>query len=51
MSNKTEPYSLLVASDSVLIVIDVQDAFLNKLPGQESERLINNVCWIVKLAQ
>jgi nicotinamidase-related amidase len=51
MFTKTKPYSLLVAEDSILIVIDVQDAFLDKLPSQESERLLNNVCWIVTLAQ
>ena len=51
MFAKTKPYSLLVASDSILIVIDVQDAFLEKLPGQESERLLDKVCWIVRLAQ
>jgi nicotinamidase-related amidase len=51
MSTTTKPYSLLVADDSILVVIDVQDAFLDKLPIHESEQLLNNVCWIVKLAQ
>lgn len=45
------PYSLIEADDSLLIVIDVQDAFLDKLPRPDSERLLNNVCWLVKLAQ
>ncbi len=43
-------YSLLDADDSVLVVIDVQDAFLDKLRGQESERLLKSVCWLVRLA-
>ncbi len=43
-------YSLLDADDSVLIVIDVQDTFLDKLPREESERLLNKICWVIKLA-
>ncbi len=50
MPTNTLPYSLIEADDSVLIAIDVQDAFLHKLPAQASERLLNNVCWLVKLA-
>jgi nicotinamidase-related amidase len=50
MTDDINHYSLLDADDSVLIVIDVQDAFLEKLPRPESERLLNNVCWLVKLA-
>lgn len=50
MTTAAHPYSLIDADDSVLVVIDVQDAFLDKLPRQESERLLNNVCWIVRLA-
>ena len=48
----TEPnfYSLIEADDSVLVVIDVQDSFLSKLPRAEGERLLNNVCWLVRLA-
>ncbi len=51
MTTKANSYSLLDADDSVLVVIDVQDAFLDKLPRQDSERLLNNVCWLIKLAQ
>ncbi len=43
--------SLLDADESVLIVIDVQDAFLKKLPVQESERLLNRICWLIAVAQ
>jgi nicotinamidase-related amidase len=50
MTHDLKRYSLISADDSVLLVIDVQDAFLEKLPSQDSERLLNNICWIVKLA-
>ena len=46
----TTNYSLIDADDSVLIVIDVQDAFLDKLPSPDAERVLNRVCWLVKLA-
>lgn len=42
--------SLLEADDSVLVVIDVQDEFLDKLPGHESERLLKSICWLVRFA-
>lgn len=44
------PYSLLDADDSVLIVIDVQNVFLDKLPRLESERLLKGVCWLIRVA-
>ena len=50
MTNDDNPYSLVEANDSVLVVIDVQDAFLDKLPRQDGERLVNNICWLIKLA-
>ena len=50
MTNVANPYSLIDADDSVLVVIDVQDAFLGKLPLEDSERLLNNVCWLIRLA-
>jgi nicotinamidase-related amidase len=50
MTPNTNSYSLIDADDSVLLVIDVQDAFLDKLPRQDRTRLMNNVCWLVKLA-
>ncbi len=50
MTTNANRYSLIEADDSVLVVIDVQEAFLGKLPVEASERLLNNVCWIVKLA-
>lgn len=50
MANSANPYALIDGDDSVLIVIDVQDVFLDKLPAQDSERVLNNVCWLVRLA-
>ncbi len=50
MTTNANRYSLIEADDSALVVIDVQDAFLGKLPPEDSERLLNKVCWIVKLA-
>lgn len=44
------PYALLEADDSVLLVIDVQDDFLQKLPPDEPQRLLNSICWTVRLA-
>ena len=46
----TFSHSLIEADDSVLVVIDVQDAFLDKLPSEDSQHLQNNVCWLVRLA-
>ncbi|MGZ6315898.1 MAG: isochorismatase family protein [Anaerolineales bacterium] len=51
MTINANPYSLIEADDSVLVVIDVQDAFLGKLPPKDGERLLNNICWLVKLAK
>ncbi len=48
--NRHNPYSLIDAADSVLIAIDVQHAFLRKLPPPDAARLLNNVCWLVKVA-
>lgn len=51
MAPKPNAYALLDANDSLLVVIDVQDAFLDKLPRQQGERLLNNICWLISLAQ
>jgi len=51
MSGKGEHCSLLDADDCVMVVIDVQDAFLSRLPRQDSECLLNTVCWLVVVAQ
>jgi nicotinamidase-related amidase len=42
--------SLINADDSVLIAIDIQDAFLNKLPKVDSEKLVNRARWLMAVA-
>ena len=42
--------SLLNANDSVFIVVDVQDRFLERLDKEVSEQVIENICWLVKVA-
>jgi nicotinamidase-related amidase len=51
MPREKVSHALLDSDDSVLIAIDIQDAFLNKLPLTESELLLSRVCWLVKVAQ
>ena len=51
MSGKGEHYALLEADDCVFVVVDVQDAFLAGLPRQDGERLLNTVCWLIRVAQ
>lgn len=41
----------LLASDSILIAIDIQDAFLDKLPRVDSRLLLNRACWLAGVAQ
>jgi len=48
---QSNTYSLLESDDSVLIVIDVQDIFLDKLPQADSGELVNKICWLFRLAQ
>lgn len=42
--------SLVDVDDSVLVVIDVQDYFLNKYDWAKSRRLVGNVAWLLLLA-
>ncbi|MCP4695184.1 MAG: isochorismatase family protein [Desulfobacterales bacterium] len=44
-------YSLIDADDSALIVIDVQGAFLDKLPRAEAEQVLNRACWLTTVAR
>jgi nicotinamidase-related amidase len=44
------PRSLIDVDDSVLIVIDVQEFFLRKLPLDELEPLVNRICWLMRVA-
>ena len=42
---------LIDVDDCLLIVIDVQAAFLRKLPEQESELLVNRMGWLMQVAE
>jgi nicotinamidase-related amidase len=42
--------SLIEAGDSLLLVVDVQPVFLDKLPPADRRRLVINVCWLIRLA-
>jgi nicotinamidase-related amidase len=50
MAEIARPSALLEVDDSVLIVIDVQDAFLRKLPVPRARTVLQRVCWLVRLA-
>lgn len=45
-----DKFSLVDANDSVLIVIDVQDPFLNKLGKPIANRIVEYITWLVKVA-
>jgi hypothetical protein len=47
MSAQKNNHSLIDADDSTLVIIDVQDAFLDKLPPRKSPRLLNHMRWIM----
>ncbi|MCJ7622182.1 MAG: isochorismatase family protein [Anaerolineaceae bacterium] len=42
--------SLIDVDDSVLIVIDFQESFLEKFPVEERELLVNRIGWLVSVA-
>src|SRR5436190_3879618 len=42
--------ALINADDSMLIVIDVQPPFLDKLPREDSQLLRNGICWLIGVA-
>ncbi len=44
-------YSLLDASDSILFVIDVQDAFLDKLGQPVANRVVERIRWLISVAK
>ncbi|MEM7344102.1 MAG: isochorismatase family protein [Chloroflexota bacterium] len=41
---------LIDVNDSLLIVIDVQSAFLEKLPEAESAALVQRICWLIEVS-
>ncbi|MFN2119655.1 MAG: isochorismatase family protein [Anaerolineales bacterium] len=50
MAEIPDSSGLLDVEDSVLIVIDAQDAFLDKLPVDRAEGVLQRICWLVRLA-
>lgn len=50
MANKQISHSLLKAEDSILVAIDIQSAFVDKLPASQSGLLLNRMCWLVSVA-
>jgi len=42
--------ALLDVDDSILIIIDVQPPFLDKLPREDSQLLRNRICWLIGVA-
>jgi len=42
---------LIDVSDSLLVVVDVQAAFLDKLPEAESDILLERICWLIGVAR
>ncbi len=43
-------YSLIDLDDSVLIIIDVQQNFIDKLPEDERKPLVSRIRWLTALA-
>jgi nicotinamidase-related amidase len=50
MSPRQESSALLEVDDSLLIAIDVQPVFLDKLPPEENVRLLRRICWLIRVA-
>ncbi len=44
-------FRLVDPHDSILVVIDVQDAFLEKLAPETASALLNNVVWLIEVAR
>lgn len=42
--------SLVRVDDSVLVVIDIQDSFLNKYDRAKTQNLVSNVAWLLHVA-
>jgi nicotinamidase-related amidase len=42
--------SLIDVHDSLLIVVDVQDGFLARLPNDERQKLVHRIAWLVSVA-
>jgi len=48
---KTILNSLVDVKECVLVLIDIQDSFLHKLPQEESELLLERAGWLVEVAK
>lgn len=44
-------HSLVSAEDSLLVIIDVQEHFLNKLNKKQSKLLTNRISWLIQVAK
>lgn len=42
---------LIDANDSILVVIDVQEAFLDKLTPKQAADLLERACWLINVAK
>ena len=42
---------LIDIDDSLLVVVDAQAAFLDKLPEAESAILLERICWLIGVAR
>ena len=42
--------ALLDVDDCVLVIIDAQPPFLDKLPREDSQLLRNRICWLIGVA-
>lgn len=42
--------SLVEVDDALLVVIDIQDSFLNKYDRAKSQKLVGNVAWLLQVA-
>lgn len=42
--------SLVEVDDSVLVIIDIQDSFLNKYDNAKTQSLLSKVAWLIKAA-
>lgn len=51
MTHYQTSYSLIASDDSILIAVDIQDAFLDKLPRVDGKLLLNRACWLAGVAQ
>ena len=51
IARTTIQHNLIDVGDSILVVIDVQQTFIDKLPPDESEALVQRICWLVQVAR